>query len=498
MPSRKARLESLVEAGRRSALAGSRRVLVSLSETIDPVDPLSALESFARGSGVSEQARRLLSAGQMYWERPADAFAMAGVGAVATFDHSGESRFAETDDEWMDLLDGAIIQNDSPSVAGTGPVLMGGFSFEPEGPRTTTWRGFKSSRMMIPAVLVTATGGETRITLNSVISATGEAVIEPDLLASLADAIANPGSESDSFQDSSDSETEVNVSEMSARSDWQSMVDAALADISAGDLKKVVIARAVRLCTPGPIDVFAVLRHLRSLYPQSFVFSLWESGHAFVGASPERLVRLTDREVEASSLAGTIERGATPAEDAANAKQLRESAKDLAEHSAVRNELFSVLSETCDDVRAADQPSLLTLPHVHHLHTSLRARLRENGSLLSLVGRLHPTPAVGGSPREPALRFIREKESLDRGWYAAPVGWIGGKGGEFAVALRSAVIDGDSAVLFAGCGIVADSDPDLEYAESNLKLQAMQLAISASLATVPADLQMITAAEPLS
>jgi isochorismate synthase EntC len=163
----------------------------------------------------------------------------------------------------------------------------------------------------------------------------------------------------------------------------------------------------------------------------------------------------------------------------------------------VRNELYAALSETCDDVRAASEPSVLTLPHVHHLHTSLRARLRDDGSLLNLVAQLHPTPAVGGSPREPALSFIREHENLDRGWYAAPVGWIGGQGGEFAVALRSALIDDSTAILFAGCGIVADSDPDLEYAESNLKLQAMQSAIGASIAANPSLLQMTTVSEPL-
>jgi isochorismate synthase len=263
------------------------------------------------------------------------------------------------------------------------------------------------------------------------------------------------------------------------------MVRTAVTEIRSGDLSKVVVARAVRVSAPDTIDVFALLRHLRSIHRESFVFGVWQSDSAFVGASPERLVRVTGSEVEASSLAGTIERGATPSADADNAHLLRESTKDLAEHVAVRDELISALSERCDDVRAADTPSLLTLPNVHHLHTPIRARLRNGDSLLSLVGALHPTPAVGGLPRDVALEFIEDHEGLDRGWYAAPVGWIGGQSGEFAVALRSALVDGNHAVLYAGCGIVAESDPDLEYAESNLKLKAMLSAIAASASASP-------------
>jgi isochorismate synthase EntC len=167
---------------------------------------------------------------------------------------------------------------------------------------------------------------------------------------------------------------------------------------------------------------------------------------------------------------------------------LLSSTKDLAEHSAVRDALFNSLSEISDDVEAAETPSLLTLPNLHHLHTPVRARLREGHSLLDVVARLHPTPAVGGTPREAALRFIRNHEQLDRGWYAAPIGWIGQESGEFGVALRSAVIAGPQATLFAGCGIVADSDPALEYMESVLKLRPMQTAISEAVAQARQDL----------
>ena len=496
MSSRKAKLESLVETARAHALSSGRRVLVSLTEKIETVDPLLVLESFATGGASTETARDLISADRMYWERAADSFAMVGIGAAATLEHSGPRRFSDTDTEWQSLLDEAIVESDSPAVSGIGPVLMGGFSFEPGGPHTTLWRGFESSHLIVPALLVTSISEDTWITLSVLVSEKGEAPVDPADLASLADSLLQI-TVPDNFRLAPGSEIDVEWSNMSTRNDWRQLVRSGVAEIRAGRLEKVVIARAVRVFTAEPIDVFSALRHLRSTYSQSFVFGVWSADRAFVGATPERLVRLDGRDVEASSLAGTIERGENPLEDSANVQQLRKSAKDLAEHSAVRNELYAALSETCDDVRAASEPSVLTLPHVHHLHTSLRARLRDDGSLLNLVAQLHPTPAVGGSPREPALSFIREHENLDRGWYAAPVGWIGGQGGEFAVALRSALIDDSTAILFAGCGIVADSDPDLEYAESNLKLQAMQSAIGASIAANPSLLQMTTVSEPL-
>ena len=494
MSSIKRKLESLVEAARARARADGRRVLVSVSEPMNSADPLALLESLARNSAPGDTAHELISAGRMYWERPADGFAMAGIGAAAMFEHSGARRFVDTDIEWKALIDGAVIQNDSRDVPGSGPVLMGGFSFEPDGPRTAMWSGFESSHLMIPALLVTSTPAGTCVTINILVASDGRASADPGMLASLADSISS-GALPVNFDASEPAAAEINRTNLSTSEEWREIVQAAITEIHAGRLEKVVVARAMHVSSSETIDVFAMLRHLRSTYVQSFVFGIWQSGRALVGASPERLIRITGREVEASSLAGTIRRGATPSEDAANIAMLLESAKDLAEHAAVRNELHAALSDSCDDVRAPRKPSILTLPHVHHLHTSIRARLRENGSVLDLVAQLHPTPAVGGSPRDEALRFLEKHESLDRGWYAAPVGWLGLDGGEFAVALRCAIVDDDEAVLFAGCGIVADSDPDLEYAESTLKLQAMDSSIAASVPGASSDLVMTTVSE---
>jgi isochorismate synthase len=276
--------------------------------------------------------------------------------------------------------------------------------------------------------------------------------------------------------------------------DFKSLVCDAVSEIERGNFDKVVLARAVRAECEREIDAFSVLRNLREVHRSAFVFGLWSEEKVFVGASPELLARQQGREVRARSLAGTIERGKSPEDDAAKARSLETSVKDRAEHAAVRDTLYEALSKTCDDVVAPDEPVILSLNNVHHLHTPLSAQLKEGASFSGLVEKLHPTPAVGGSPRDAALRFIRDNEGLDRGWYAAPVGWISAGSGEFAVALRSALIDGNRATLFAGCGIVMDSDPDMEVEESNLKLQTMKSALAVSMAAKPREAFESTAA----
>jgi len=491
MPFRTTTIQPLLDTAALRARVEHRHVLVSVSERIEVTDPLHALELLLREVPFAGAGRSQLGGEAMLWERPSESFALAGLGSVRVLEHSGPERFTSVARDWEELLDGAVVGGDNLSK-GLGPMLMGGFAFEPEGPATPLWDGFPSAHLAVPRVLFSSVSGEHWVTLNLLVSPDGASDANLDFVRALTGSVTNAPRRRGMDRDPA--EADLEISSLSTRGEWQESIRSAITEIRAGRLHKVVLARAVRASPPESIDVFALLRHLRAVSRESAVFGVWRGNRVFVGASPERLVRLTGREVEASSLAGTIERGATPLVDAANARRLRASAKDLTEHAAVRDDLYSALVMTCDDVRAPETPSLLTLPHVHHLHTSLRARLRDGGSLLDLVAQLHPTPAVGGSPREAALRFIRQHENLDRGWYAAPVGWISREGGEFAVALRSALVDENEAILFAGCGIVGDSDPDLEYEESNLKLRSMRSAIAASVSAAR-ESEMISATE---
>jgi isochorismate synthase len=261
--------------------------------------------------------------------------------------------------------------------------------------------------------------------------------------------------------------------------DWRATVARAIRQIRCGLMEKVVLARAVRLEADGTLDVPAALTRLSETYPSCTIFAIARRERTFMGATPERLVRLERGQLQATCLAGSSRRGANLEEDLRLGWDLLTSEKDLGEHAVVVRVLSEALGDLCERMTAPKQPRLLTVANIHHLFTPVCGVLAEGKTLLDAVERLHPTPAVGGAPREPALRFIRECEELDRGWYAAPVGWLDREGeGEFAVALRSALVDERQATLFAGCGVVADSDPVQEYAESRVKLHAMLAALT--------------------
>jgi isochorismate synthase len=267
---------------------------------------------------------------------------------------------------------------------------------------------------------------------------------------------------------------DVQVDDLLPRREWEALVEDAARACRTGVLEKVVLARAVRACARVPFDPAAALERLRDAYPNAYVFAVARGPRCFLGATPERLVRLRDGAVDAACLAGSARRGETPEEDARLGSALLASAKDRAEHAVVVRSVRAALEDVCREVHSPHEPRLLRLRNVQHLYTPVDGGVSWPTCVLDLVQRLHPTPAVGGYPREGALRFIREREGLDRGWYAGPVGWLDRRGdGEFAVALRSALVHGAEATLFAGSGIVAQSRASDEYAETCLKLHPM-------------------------
>ena len=467
------RLSALVADARTRARATRERVLVSVAERVDRIDPLEALERLEQGAMTRPRAN---APHRMYWTRPVDDFSLAGSGAAVLIEGDGEDRFIQVDSAWMKLLEGALVDDPSNGAPGVGPALMGGFAFEPDGPRSARWRDFPSARMFLPRVQIAATGDACWVTVNLIVGSDGEPDIAPKALGALHGRAI--GSAAPSPQVARDTRMQVDGDDTEPTAEWRKAIEAIVAAIRADTLEKAVLAREVLVAAPRDYDVAAALRHLRSAHQASYVFGCWSGESAFVGASPELLVRLEGDEVHASSLAGSAGRGATAEQDASLAAGLVASAKDRVEHEIVRRALVEGLAQLCDDVDADAEPSLLTLPQVHHLHTDVRGRLRAGHSLLELVARLHPTPAVGGEPRAAALALIRQLEGIDRGWYAAPIGWLQRGRGEFAVALRSALVTGREAVLFAGCGIVADSDADSEFAESLLKLRPMEMALA--------------------
>lgn len=270
----------------------------------------------------------------------------------------------------------------------------------------------------------------------------------------------------------------VTMRELRSAEAWQADVASAAQAVRRSDLEKVVLARAVELEAPRPFNAGRALRHLAAHYDGCYIFAIAHAGQCFLGATPEQLIKLTNGELRGMSLAGSIRRGKTPEEDRQLGEALLTSEKDRSEHTVVVRGMVEALYDASVNLTVGET-TLLKLSNIQHLYTPLIGELADGHTLLDLVARLHPTPAVGGRPRQEALALIRACEQLDRGWYAGPVGWVNHRGdGEFAVALRSALLADNRATLFAGCGIMADSNPEREYAESSLKLKPMLVALT--------------------
>ena len=255
---------------------------------------------------------------------------------------------------------------------------------------------------------------------------------------------------------------------------WQRAVSAAVARISAGALSKVVLARDLYATAPEPVDARIVLGRLARAYPDCYAFACG----GLTGATPELLIRREGRQVSSVVLAGTAGRGGTPEQDAGLGAALLASPKNAAEHAYSVDSVRDVLAPLCDRLRIEPRPSLLRLANVQHLATAVSGTLAREVSALALAAALHPTAAVCGTPTEAAMELIRELEGMDRGRYAGPVGWLDARGnGEWGIALRCGQLSGRQARLFAGCGIVAGSDPAAELAEAQAKFRPVQDAL---------------------
>lgn len=338
--------------------------------------------------------------------------------------------------------------DDEVGLPGTGPVTLGALPFDPAG----------SAELVIPEVLVgVSSDGAAWLTTVGRGSA-------PRLgLDALAPPAAQPSPDGFSLISGQSHE------------EWCAMVAAAVDTVRSGRLEKVVLAREVHVETNRPIVRTAVLARLRALYPSCMLFHF----DGFLGASPELLVSRRGRAVRSHPLAGTIPHSGDPEVDGRMAAEMLASPKERYEHKVVVDSVAAVLAEVCGSLDVPDVPSIVPLRNVSHLGTRLTGVLASPPpDALALVERLHPTPAVAGAPLHDAMAYIASAEPFDRGLYAGAVGWMDSRGdGDWAVGIRSATVSGNRATLVAGVGVVADSVPEAELAETQLKLQALLAAV---------------------
>lgn len=263
-----------------------------------------------------------------------------------------------------------------------------------------------------------------------------------------------------------------------SRERWMAEVSQAAANIRAGTFDKVVLARRLSLTYRNPVGVAPLLENLRAQNPEAVVFAMRRRKGVFLGATPELLVRVRNGAVESMSLAGSAPRGLTPEEDAQYAGQMLHDAKSIREHEVVRRHVEDSLAHLTRSLTMPDQPDLKKLPTVQHLLTPMRAELSSHATIWSVVQNLHPTPAVAGYPSERATDYIVSREPFPRGWYAGAIGWTELNGaGQWMVALRSGTVQDTTVNLYAGCGIMGDSDPEAELSESDWKFGTMLSAL---------------------
>lgn len=468
-------LKLLISTLREAAGRASQDHPAVLASVTQPVDECDTLQPFAgaRAAGLGEC---------LYWEQPAEQHALVGIGTAFTIESTGATYLSDASAARQVLMEVAVITCAPATIStpASGPVLFGGFAFDPLAPGTSLWSGFPAGLLILPRYLISCSAGRATLTINRLVQASD--VIEQSVqeieadVARLQDAINHL---QPSHQESPSGQFSVHE-ELSA-SEWMEMVTAITDMIQGSAFEKVVLARDVRvklLDAAESFDIVATLGRLRESYPAAYVFAVQRGERFFVGATPERLARVRDGQIHTMALAGSARRGETEAEDEQLGAELLRSRKNNNEHVIVVAMVREALKKHCASVYVHPVPQLLKLKNVQHLKTPITGELIPGRCVLDVIADLHPTPAVGGFPRQAALEAIRSTERLDRGWYAGPLGWVNASGeGEFAVALRSGLVDGARAVLFAGCGIVADSDPQAEYAESCLKFEVMLRAL---------------------
>lgn len=439
-------LEAAGEAIQRARAAGSAVLLVVAAPT-GAGRPLGRIRA--------EDARPRVA-----WSVRDGEVELAGVGLSLSVEASGPEALRQAIDRVQGWFSRTVSWGSGPGAL---PRFLGGAAFDPAN-SVPSWPGFPDAWFILPRVLFWRHGAEHGVSVQLVVDPDSSARTVADELAA---GLELAGRTSQVEVDALPAGHRLEDPEDRAR--WSAGAAEALAEIASGRLKKVVLARSIRVHADGEIDAAAVFGTLSRSTGRRFCF-LVENGEAgFVGASPERLLRVAGDEVTADCIAGTSPRDGDPAVDRAIAQDLAASEKDLREHALVVEWVGSVFQRHCANVEVAAQPEVLTLASVHHLSTPIRGRLRAGADLGALVAELHPTPAVGGLPRGEALAFIRRVEAENRGWYAGPIGVIEPGRAEFVVAIRSALIQGCTAQVFAGSGIVEGSAPEVEWRETEAK-----------------------------
>ena len=441
--------------------------LLTVTLPIAPIDPLAALEL---NPDYEEK---------FYWDHPDNKLSISAAGKVRELKATGVDRFEEIASQTAGLKD-EIDAYTAVMHSMAGPLFLGGYSFDNHN-IGRIWKKFGAARFVLPEWMLVKS--DTLHLLTLTIDKKDEAPHEiyQQIISRLTEFIHLSGEfPGEVQQETEESGILCSLQAPDEHHDWIRKVEQARDMIHKKQFDKIVLARPLTVESKTAPVFTKITYRLRERYPECFNFLVQkDSDTAFVGATPERLASFRNNRFRTEGLAGSTSRGKSALEDAALAQSLLKSRKDRNEHEFVIRAINDNLKKYSKRIEHPKKPEIKKLNNVQHLFTPISASIKKGVQIHELISEMHPTPAVGGFPRDEAVAHIYDIEQMDRGWYAAPVGWFNLNGwGEFAVAIRSALLHKNRAVLYAGCGIVADSDPEKEWNETLLKFKPMLESLS--------------------
>ena len=412
-----------------------------------------------------------LSQPYLYWARPDRNLQLLGLGEAWRTTASGTQRFEILSNRLRQLERNWRTEH-QPDSAGRSPGVFCAMAFAPDDPMTACWEGLPNSILFVPRLLLRSEAGQTSLTF----SCAGNELQQAEAVLSNWSGLIRQLCQAVSTSQKPHEEASQHAVHVTPQTDtsWTNAVQSAIGTIRSGRLDKVVTARRVRVEASRSFQAAEILSRLTRLYPSCLLLAIKLGANTVVSATPERLATLRNGTIRCDALGGTTGRSQDSGRDRKLALRLLNNRKTQHEHMLVVESIHSALEPLCRELALPDTPAVVKLRNLQHLWTGIKGTLRSGVSLLDAARRLHPTPAVAGTPTATACRWLQDHEHLARGWYSGIVGWLQTDGdGDLSVLLRCAVLQGCSADLFAGAGIVADSDPQAELQETEIKLRAM-------------------------
>ena len=441
---------------------------ISVSLPVPAADPLAVLEQLPDKKQI------------YFWDNPEQSVSIAASGASVTLKATGNNRFDDIKEQSKKITK-KIAAYSVVDHSLAGPLFVGGYSFSNHN-IGKTWNNFGAARFVLPEWLLVQSGHLHLLTVIISVNNISIDKLYQKLIEQVTNFLFYAGNDNIEIPDRI-RKSSISVHDSpEAYEQWETSVNKAKDLINRGSFQKIVLARELIASSKHRISPTLLMHNLRSKFPTCYNFMISEPGGAtFIGATPERLASFHQGRILTEGLAGSISRGNSASEDAVLASNLMKSNKDRSEHEFVVQAIHDTLRPISYRIEHPDKPQIKKLENVQHLYTPITATTHEQVQIHELIDELHPTPAVGGYPASKSLPYLRELENIDRGWYAGPVGWFNlNTCGEFVVAIRSALLEDKKATLYAGCGIVKDSDPENEWKETVLKFAPVLTALKKS------------------